>query len=68
MSTPASDCPSTWRGIRSKRVIEALPRLVSIHGTPLFMRSDNGPDFFSFASLYWIAQADIAVLYDLGKP
>lgn len=29
--------------IRSKRVIEVLSRLVSLHGAPLFMRSDNGP-------------------------
>jgi putative transposase len=31
--------------IRSKRVIEVLSRLVSTHGTPLFLRSDNGPEF-----------------------
>lgn len=29
--------------IRSKR--EVLSRLVSLHGAPLFMRSDNGPEF-----------------------
>ena len=29
--------------IRSKRVIEVLSRLVSVHGAPLFLRSDNGP-------------------------
>ena len=27
--------------IRSRRVVEVLSRLVSIHGAPLFMRSDN---------------------------
>lgn len=27
--------------IRSKRVIDVLSKLVSIHGTPLFMRSDR---------------------------
>lgn len=31
--------------IRSKRVIEVPSRLVSVHGAPLFMRSDNGPKF-----------------------
>ena len=31
--------------IRSERVIEVLARLVSIHGAPAFMRSDNGPEF-----------------------
>lgn len=55
--------------IRSKRVIEVLSRLVSLHGAPLFMRSDNGPEFVSQAILEWIAQAGIAtVLDDPGKP
>jgi transposase InsO family protein len=38
------------RAIRSKRVIDVLARLVSLHGAPLFMRSDNGPEFVSHAS------------------
>jgi putative transposase len=33
--------------IRSKRVIEVLSRLISTHGAPLFLRSDNGPEFVS---------------------
>jgi hypothetical protein len=33
--------------IRSKRVIEVLSRLISTHGTPLFLRSDNGPEVVS---------------------
>ena len=43
--------------IRSKRVIEVLSRLVSVHGAPLFMRSDNGPEFVSLAILEWIIGA-----------
>lgn len=31
--------------IRSKCVTEVLSRLVRLHGAPLFMRSDNGPEF-----------------------
>ncbi len=31
--------------IRSKRVIEILTRLVSLHSAPLHLRSDNGPQF-----------------------
>ncbi len=42
--------------IRSRRVIEVLTRLVSEHGAPLFLRSDNGPEFVSRAILEWIAQ------------
>ena len=55
--------------IRSRRVIEVLSRLVSLHGAPLFMRSDNGPEFVSHAILEWIAHSGIAtVLNDPGKP
>lgn len=55
--------------MRCKRVIEVLSRLVSVHGAPLFMRSDNGPEFISLAILEWIAGAGIAtVLNDPGKP
>jgi putative transposase len=55
--------------IRSARVIEVLSRLVSLHGAPLFIRSDNGPEFVSHAILQWVAQAGIATsLSDPGKP
>ena len=30
-------------GIRSGRVIEVLTQLVSVHGAPRYVRSDNGP-------------------------
>ena len=55
--------------IRSKRVAEVLSRLVSVHGAPLFMRSDNGPEFVSHRILEWIAETGIATsLSDPGKP
>ncbi len=55
--------------IRSKRVIEVLSRLVSVHGAPLFLRSDNGPEFVSRAILQWIADSGIGTaLNDPGKP
>ena len=55
--------------IRSKRVIEVLSRLVSLHGAPLFLRSDNAPEFVSHAILEWIAQSGIGTaLIDPGKP
>lgn len=50
--------------IRSRRVIEVLSRLVSLHGAPLFMRSDNGPEFVSHAILEWIAHSGIAIAAD----
>ena len=55
--------------IRSKRVIDVLARLVSLHGVPLFLRSDNGPEFVSHAILEWIATSGIGTaLIDPGKP
>lgn len=35
--------------IRSRRVVKVLSRLVSVHGAPLLMHSDNGPEFVSQA-------------------
>ena len=43
--------------IRSARVIEALSRLVSVHGAPRYLRSDNGPEFVSRAILKWPSEA-----------
>lgn len=55
--------------IRSGRVIEVLSRLVSIHGAPKYLRSDNGPEFVSRAVLRWLAQANIdTACSDPGKP
>jgi len=55
--------------IRSRRVIEVLSRLVSERGAPLYMRSDNGPEFVSRALLQWILEQGIeTALIDPGKP
>jgi putative transposase len=56
-------------GIRSGRVIEVLSRLVSVHGSPQYLRSDNGPEFVSRAVLKWLTQANIDTAHiDPGKP
>jgi len=55
--------------IRSGRVIEVLSRLVSERGAPLYLRSDNGPEFVSRALLRWIVDQGIGTaLIDPGKP
>jgi putative transposase len=55
--------------IRSRRVIDVLARLVSLHGPPKYLRSDNGPEFVSHAILRWITEAGIeTALSDPGKP
>lgn len=56
-------------GIRSRRVIEVLAQLVTTHGAPAHLRSDNGPEFVSRAILEWLQDAGIATaLNDPGKP
>jgi putative transposase len=55
--------------IRSGRVIEVLSKLVSVHGAPRYLRSDNGPEFVSRAVLRWLHGADIdTAAIDPGKP
>jgi putative transposase len=56
-------------GIRSGRVIEVLTQLVSVHGAPRYLRSDNGPEFVAAAILRWLTAAQIeTALIDPGKP
>jgi putative transposase len=55
--------------IRSHRVIEVLSRLVSERGAPLYLRSDNGPEFVSRALLKWIVDQGIGTaLIDPASP
>lgn len=56
-------------GIRSGRVIEVLAQLVSVHGAPRYVRSDNGPEFVATAILRWLHTAQIETAFiDPGKP
>ena len=56
-------------GIRSARVIEVLTQLVSLHGAPRYIRSDNGPEFVARAILRWLQDAEIETAFiDPGKP
>src|SRR6266849_5929610 len=50
-------------GIRSGRVIEVLTRLVSVHGAPRYLRSDNGPEFVARAILRWLQTAQIETAF-----
>jgi putative transposase len=55
--------------IRSRRVIDVLARLISMHGAPAYLRSDSGPAFVSQAILKWLIENLIdTVLIDPGKP
>ena len=55
--------------IRSSRVIEVLSRLVSVHGAPPTLRSNNGPEFISKAILEWLVRSGSHTAHiDPGKP
>ena len=55
--------------IRSSRVIDVLARLMSTHGTPTHLRSDNGPEFVSTAVLEWLDKSNVNTAHiDPGKP
>lgn len=55
--------------IRSGRVVEVLSQLISIHGAPRTLRSDNGPEFVSKALLKWAVGQNLDMaLIDPGKP
>ena len=55
--------------IRSGRVIEVLTQLISLHGAPRYLRSDNGPEFVATALLRWVQTVSIDPAFiDPGKP
>jgi len=56
-------------GIRARRVVDVLARLVSLHGAPKHLRCDNGPEFVSQALLQWMTDEGIETAFiDPGKP
>jgi putative transposase len=56
------------RGIRRARVLEVLTQLVSLHGAPRYLRSDNGPEFVARATLRWLQTAQIETAFiDPGR-
>lgn len=55
--------------IRSRRVIEQLAKLISVHGVPHYLRSDSGPEFVSRAILKWLCEEGIhTAVIDPGSP
>ena len=55
--------------INSLAVIEVLTRLISLHGQPEYLRSDNGPEFVSKAIKRWLSSSGVKTAYiEGGKP
>lgn len=55
--------------IRGPRVVELLSKLISVHGAPRYLRSDNGPEFVASAVLRWLADENIETAHIApGKP
>jgi putative transposase len=55
--------------INSSRVIEVLSRLMSRHGHPTFIRSDNGPEFVAHRVKEWLNNSGVQTSFiEPGKP
>ena len=55
--------------IRSGKIVMELSRLVSLHGAPKYIRSDNGPEFVSKAVGKGLAKHEIDTAFiEPGKP
>ena len=57
------------RSIRSQDVLETLADLFLEHGTPTYIRSDNGPEFTAKAVREWLARVGVGPLFiEPGSP
>ena len=55
--------------INSSKVIEVLSRLMSLHGPPLYIRSDNGPEFVASRVKEWLKKGGVQTAFiEPGKP
>ena len=53
----------------AERVIQVLTTLVAAHGTPAYLRSDNGSEFVAAAVQAWLTRQQVQTLYiEPGKP
>jgi putative transposase len=49
--------------INSRAVIDVLAKLMSLHGQPQYLRSDNGPEFVSKAIKQWLSKSGVQTAY-----
>ena len=50
------------RRLQSKHVLECLSGLFGERGTPVYIRSDNGPEFTAAAVRKWLGQVGVGTL------
>ena len=57
------------RKLNSRDVLDALGELFVMHGPPVHIRSDNGPEFIATALRQWLQQLNVKTLYiEPGSP
>ena len=57
------------RALRATDVLEQLGKAIKEHGTPEYLRSDNGPEFIAKEVQRWLASNRIKTIYiDPGSP
>ena len=57
------------RSLRSENVLETLTDLFVSRGTPVYIRSDNGPEFTAKAVRHWLARLSVQTLFiEPGSP
>ncbi len=57
------------RSLRSEDVLETLTDLFVSRGTPVYLRSDNGPEFTAKAVRSWLARLSVQTLFiEPGSP
>ena len=49
--------------IRARHLIETLGRLMTMHGKPRYIRSDNGPEFTAKALIRWLTENRIGPVF-----
>ena len=57
------------RRLRSDDVLHVVADAMLVHGTPKYIRSDNGPEFAALALRDWFEQVDVGTLFiEPGSP
>lgn len=57
------------RSIKAEDVVDTLAHLFELRGEPVYIRSDNGPEFVASAVKNWLAACGVGTLYiEPGSP